>query len=157
MTVPKGVRPGLLSGSKAVSEGDLSSDDQSRSMLAGYQPKLLLARFGDQWHVPRGRAHSTHILKPRLLGDNDVDAKNIGILHLPGRSVLADVYDAVPNLFRHGRINYDLALAVDRSFDHRRISAAHLIRDCGPACLEREASASGPGDRRAARRLPAET
>jgi HipA-like C-terminal domain len=80
-----------------------------------------------------------------LLGDNDAHAKNIGILYLPGRSVLADVYDAVPNLFQHGRINYDLALAVDRSFDHRRISAAHLIRDCGPACLERGAPASGAG------------
>ena len=30
-----------------------------------------------------------------LLGDNDAHAKNLAILHLPGRSVLADVYDAV--------------------------------------------------------------
>lgn len=232
---------------RAASDGDLGSDDQSRSMLAGYQPKLLLARFGDQWYLPRGRAHSTHILKPRLsgrpdglareyyghalaselgfahyrtelvgsgirqylvierydrvvrgdtvmlihqedaaqalgldwvdenakfqnpdsprdshrpsayriaellgslqgegrpvadflrrltftvlLGDNDAHAKNVGILHLPGRSVLADVYDAVPNLFQQDRINYNLALAIDRSFDHRCISAAHLIRE----------------------------
>jgi serine/threonine-protein kinase HipA len=56
---------------RAASEGDLGSDDQSRSMLAGYQPKLLLARFGDQWYLPRGRAHSTHILKPRLEGRPD--------------------------------------------------------------------------------------
>jgi serine/threonine-protein kinase HipA len=216
-------------------------------MLAGYQPKLLLAQFGGQWYLPRGRAHSTHILKPRLegrpeglarehyghalaadlglasygtelvgngvrqylvierydravdgetvtlihqedaaqalgldwvddhakfqdpdaprnsrrpsvyriaellgslqgqgqpvadflrrltftvlLGDNDAHAKNFGILHLPGRSVLADVYDAVPNLFQDGRIDYNLALAIDGSFDHRRISAAHLIRE----------------------------
>ncbi len=64
-----------------------------------------------------------------LLGDNDAHTKNFAILHLPGRSALADVYDAVPNLFQQGRINYDLALAIDRSFDHRRISAAHLIRE----------------------------
>ena len=64
-----------------------------------------------------------------LLGDNDAHAKNVGILHLPGRSVLADVYDAVPNLFQQDRINYDLALAIDRSFDHRCISAGHLIRE----------------------------
>ncbi|MGO8956888.1 MAG: type II toxin-antitoxin system HipA family toxin [Streptosporangiaceae bacterium] len=232
---------------RAVSDGDLGSDDQSRSMLAGLQPKLLLARFGDQWFLPQGRTHSTHILKPRLpgrpdglarehyghalatelglahyrtelaghgarqylvierydrvvrgetvtlvhqedaaqalgldwvddhakfqnpeaprdsrrpsayriaellgslqgherpvadflrrltftvlLGDNDAHAKNFAILHLPGRSVLADVYDAVPNLFQDGRIDYGLALAVDGSFDHRRISAAHLIRE----------------------------
>jgi len=232
---------------RAVSDGDLGSDDQSRSMLAGYQPKLLLARFGDQWYLPRGRAHSTHILKPRLsgrpdglarehyghrlaaelglasyrtelvgrgdrqylvierydrvvdgeevtlihqedaaqalgldwvddhakfqdpnaprsirrpsayriaellgslqgeghpiadflrrltftvlLGDNDAHAKNLAILHLPGRSILADVYDAVPNLFQEGRIDCNLALAIDGSFDHRRISAIHLIRE----------------------------
>jgi serine/threonine-protein kinase HipA len=232
---------------RAASDGDLGSDDQSRSMLAGYQPKLLLARFGGQWYLPRGRAHSTHILKPRLegrpdglarehyghalaaelglarygtelignggrqclvierydrvvdgetvtlihqedaaqalgldwvddhakfqdpqaprdsqrpnayriaellgslqgeghpvadflrrltfsvlLGDNDAHAKNLGILHLPGRSELADVYDAVPNLFQEGRIDCNLALAIDGSFDHRRVSAVHLIHE----------------------------
>ena len=232
---------------RAASDGDLGSDDQSRSMLAGYQPKLLLARFDDLWFLPRGRAHSTHILKPRLvgrpdglarehyghalaaelglahyrteligrgarqylvierydravngetvtlihqedaaqalgldwvdenakfqnpdaprdshrpsayriaellgslqgeghpvadflrrltftvlLGDNDAHAKNLAVLHLPGRSVLADVYDAVPNLFQKGRISHNLALAIDGSFDHRCISAAHLVRE----------------------------
>jgi serine/threonine-protein kinase HipA len=232
---------------RAASDGDLGSDDQSRSMLAGYQPKLLLARFDGLWYLPRGRAHSTHILKPRLagrpdglarehyghalavelglaryhtelvgsgarqylvierydravdgetvtlvhqedaaqalgldwvdehakfqsaqsprdsrrlsayriaeilgslqgadrpvadflrrltftvlLGDNDAHAKNLAILHLPGRSVLADVYDAVPNLFQEDRIDYNLALAIDGSFDHRRISSGHLIRE----------------------------
>jgi serine/threonine-protein kinase HipA len=244
--------------SRAASDGDLGSDDQSRSMLAGYQPKLLLARFGGQWYLPRGRAHSTHILKPRLpgrpdglarehyghalatelglaryrtelagtgvrqylvierfdrvvggetvtlvhqedaaqalgldwvddhakfqssdtprstrrpsayriaellgslqgegqpvaaflrrltftvlLGDNDAHAKNLAILHLPGQSVLADVYDAVPNLFQQDRADYNLALAIDRSFDHRRISAAHLIQEA-----ERW-NALGPGE-----------
>ncbi|MCW2896858.1 MAG: hypothetical protein JWO75_6347, partial [Actinomycetia bacterium] len=213
----------------------------------GYQPKLLLARFGGQWYLPRGRAHSTHILKPRLegrpyglarehyghalaaelglaryqtqlvgtgtrqylvierydrvvdgesvrlihqedaaqalgldwvddhakfqdphaprdsrrpsayriaellgslqgeghpvadflrrltftvlLGDNDAHAKNFAILHLPGRSELADVYDAVPNLFQEGRVDCNLALAIDGSFDHRRVSAVHLIHE----------------------------
>ena len=232
---------------RAANDGDLGSDDQSRSMLAGLQPKLLLARFDGSWYLPHGRAHSTHILKPKLsarpdglareyyghalaaelglahyrtelvgsgarqylvierydrvihaqtvtlihqedaaqalgldwvddrakfqdpsaprdsrrpsayriaellgslqgegrpvadflrrltftvlLGDNDAQAKNLAILHLPGRSVLTDVYDAVPNLFQDGRVDYNLALAIDGSFDHRRISAAHLIRE----------------------------
>jgi len=30
---------------RAANDGDLGSDDQSRSMLAGLQPKLLLARL----------------------------------------------------------------------------------------------------------------
>jgi len=57
-----------------ISDGEIikrlqrGSDDQSRSMLAGLQPKLLLARFDGNWYLPHGRAHSTHILKPRLLG-----------------------------------------------------------------------------------------
>jgi serine/threonine-protein kinase HipA len=232
---------------RAADDGDLGFDDQSRSMLAGLQPKLLLARFNGNWYLPHGRAHSTHILKPRLparpdglareyyghalaaelglahyraelvgngarqylvierydravdgqavtlihqedaaqalgldwvddhakfqdpraprdshrpsayriaellgslqgegrpvagflrrltftvlLGDNDAHAKNLAILHLPGRSVLADVYDVVPNLFQDGRIDYNLALAIDGCFDHRRISVAHLIRE----------------------------
>jgi serine/threonine-protein kinase HipA len=243
---------------RAADDGDLGSDDQSRSMLAGLQPKLLLARFGGNWYLPHGRAHSTHILKPRLpgrpdglareyyghalatelglarystelvgggarqylvierydrsvegetvtlihqedaaqalgldwvddhakfqdphaprdshrpsayriaellgslqgegrpvadflrrltftvlLGDNDAHAKNLAILHLPGRSVLADVYDVIPNLFQDGRIDCNLALAIDGSFDHRRISAAHLIREAG------RWNALGPGE-----------
>jgi serine/threonine-protein kinase HipA len=44
-----------------------------------------------------------------LLGDNDARAKNLAILHVPGRSMLADVYDTVPNLLQEGRIDYNLA------------------------------------------------
>lgn len=43
--------------------------------------------------------------------------------------MLADVYDVVPNLFQEGRVDCNLALAIDGSFDHRRISAVHLIRE----------------------------
>ena len=52
--------------SHSVGCGDiLTSSD------VGLQPKLLLARFGGNWYLPRGRAHSTHILKPRLRGRPD--------------------------------------------------------------------------------------
>lgn len=44
---------------------DLGNEpDSGRSMLPGFQPKVLLARFGDHWAYPENRAHSTHILKP---------------------------------------------------------------------------------------------
>lgn len=51
---------------QAVEQHDLGIQDDSRSMIPGYQPKLLLASFDDRWHEPHGRAHSTHILKPKL-------------------------------------------------------------------------------------------
>jgi serine/threonine-protein kinase HipA len=50
----------------AVDRHDLGVRDDSRSMIPGFQPKLLLANLGDGWMQPHGRAHSTHILKPRL-------------------------------------------------------------------------------------------
>lgn len=40
------------------------SDAAVRMSLGGGQAKLLLARFGDSWHLPIDGAPSTHILKP---------------------------------------------------------------------------------------------
>lgn len=41
-------------------------DREIRMSLAGAQPKLLLARFGDAWYQPFAGAPSTHILKPTV-------------------------------------------------------------------------------------------
>ncbi|MEY2849037.1 MAG: hypothetical protein RI885_1704 [Actinomycetota bacterium] len=232
---------------QSVEEHDLGARDDSRSMLPGFQPKLLVAQFDGGWFEPHGRAHSTHILKPRLqsrpelifnefyghelarhvglsrfhsslqkagatpylsierfdrhlldgtvalhhqedlaqalgldwrsadakfqdpaspsrrgrpsarliaellgsmrgggraaeewlrqlvfhvaIGDNDAHAKNVGLLHLAEGTRLAEVYDAVPNLFQSGRIDYSLAMAVDGIVDHRRISADSLEKE----------------------------
>lgn len=51
---------------KAVKDHDLGQRDDSRSMIPGFQPKLLLAKLGDNWLQPHGRAHSTHIIKPQV-------------------------------------------------------------------------------------------
>ncbi|MCU1509503.1 MAG: type toxin-antitoxin system HipA family toxin [Glaciihabitans sp.] len=230
---------------QAIDEHDLGSRDDSRSMLPGFQPKLLVARFDDAWLEPHGRAHSTHILKPQLqsrpeaifnefyshelarhaglsqfqsamhtagtmnylaierfdrqvvrgnvvlhhqedlaqalgldwrdgdakfqdhrlpsrkgrpsarligellgsipgggraaeewlrqivyhvaIGNNDAHAKNVALLHLATGTQLTEIYDAVPNLFQEGRIDWNLALSVGGNFDHRRISAEALI------------------------------
>lgn len=230
---------------QAIDEHDLGARDDSRSMLPGFQPKLLLAQFDDAWFEPHGRAHSTHILKPQLqqrpeaifnefyshelarhtglsrfqsvmrtagtmnylaierfdrkivdgdvvlhhqedlaqalrldwrdgdakfqdhrlpsrkgrpsarligellgsipgggraaeewlrqlvyhvaIGNNDAHAKNVALLHLRTGTQLTEVYDAVPNLFQDGRIDWNLALSVAGTFDHRRISAEALI------------------------------
>ncbi|MEO7016791.1 MAG: HipA domain-containing protein [Leifsonia sp.] len=231
---------------KSVDDNDLGQREDSRSMIPGFQPKILLARFGDTWLQPHGRAHSTHILKPQLksrphgiadefyshelsrgmglstfgseiafvgatrylaierfdrtvrgetvelvhqedaaqalgldwlddsakfqnvkrprdrhrpsafaiaeivaalngespliqwlrqltyrvlIGDNDGHAKNVGILHLPGEDTLTELYDAVPNLYQDGRIDWTMALAIDGQFDHRRISVERLIAE----------------------------
>ncbi|GAA1211052.1 type II toxin-antitoxin system HipA family toxin [Rhodoglobus aureus] len=232
---------------QAVERHDLGIQDESRSMLPGFQPKLLLARFGSQWHEPHGRAHSTHILKPQLksrphqiynehyshqlaramglsqfgseimnagqskflsikrfdrlvdgtavslvhqedaaqalgldwqnsdvkfqdaqwptnparpsvraiaeltgslpnalaetsqwlrqlvfhvlIGDSDAHAKNVGFIHESGGTRLSELYDAVPNLYQAGRINWDMAMAIDGDFDHRKVSAESIARE----------------------------
>ena len=64
-----------------------------------------------------------------LVGDNDGHAKNVGILHLPGTDRLTDLYDAVPNLFQPDRIQWNMALAIDGEFDHRRLGAERILRE----------------------------
>lgn len=52
---------------RAVETHDQGVRDDSRSMLAGFQPKVLVSRFDESgWTLPHGSGHSTHILKPRL-------------------------------------------------------------------------------------------
>lgn len=232
---------------QAVEHHDLGIQDDSRSMLPGFQPKLLLARFGPQWHEPHGRAHSTHILKPQLhsrphqihneyyshqlaramglsqfgselnsvggtsflaierfdrkvdgtavflvhqedaaqamgldwqnsdakfqdpswptnparpsartiaeitgslpnavaeteswlrqlvfhvlIGDNDAHAKNVGFVHENKGTRLSELYDAVPNLYQDGRISWNMAMAIDGDFDHRKVSAESIVRE----------------------------
>ena len=63
------------------------------------------------------------------IGNNDAHAKNVALMHLASGSELSPVYDAVPNLFQDGLINWDLALAVDGVFDHRRISVERLLAE----------------------------
>ena len=94
--------------------------------LSAYQIAELLGSLQGEGHPIAEFLRRLTFTVP--LGDNDAHAKNLAILHLPGRSMIADVYDAAPNLFEEGRIDCNLALSIDGSFDHRRISAAHLIR-----------------------------
>jgi serine/threonine-protein kinase HipA len=229
---------------QAIEESDQGLPDDSRSTLPGYQPKVLVVKDEEGWAYPRGRAHSTHILKPQVparptgivdeyyshllaremglstysselhtagktlylaierfdrevagdevrlrhqedlaqalsldwrgsdakfqdpawptnpkrataraigellgtvpgapglvsrwlqqltyhvaIGNNDAHAKNVALLHLPTGTELTEIYDAVPNLFQDGLVSWDLALAVDGVFDHRRLSAERL-------------------------------
>lgn len=234
---------------QALEDSDQGLPDDSRSALPGYQPKVLVARFGGEWVYPHGRAHSTHILKPQVparphrifdehyshvlagriglssyaseirradrmiylaierfdraivetsvhlhhqedlaqamaldwrdtdvkfqepdwptdpkratarriaellgsipgsdaaleqwvrqltyhvaIGNNDAHAKNVALMHLPGGTELAQVYDALPNLLQADRVKWDMALAIDNVFDHRRLSVDRLLAEIG--------------------------
>ncbi len=50
-------------------------------------------------------------------------------MHLSTGIELAQVYDALPNLFQAGRVKWDLALAINGVFDHRRISAETILAE----------------------------
>ncbi len=232
---------------QALEDSDQGLPDDSRSTLPGSQPKVLVARFGDGWVYPHGRAHSTHILKPQVparpnrifdehyshqlakriglsafqseilsagrmkylaierfdravvgdvvhlrhqedlaqamgldwrdtdvkfqepdwptdpkratarriaellgsipggdaaveqwvrqltfhvaIGNNDAHAKNVALMHHPHGTELAQVYDALPNLFQEGLVKWDMALAIDKLFDHRRMSVERLLAE----------------------------
>jgi len=63
------------------------------------------------------------------IGNNDAHAKNVALMHLVTGTELAHVYDAVPNLFQQGRVKWDMALAIDAVFDHRRMSVERLLAE----------------------------
>jgi hypothetical protein len=49
----------------------------------------------------------------RAIGNNDAHAKNVALLHLSKGTQLTEIYDAVPNLFQEGRIDWNLALSAE--------------------------------------------
>lgn len=63
------------------------------------------------------------------IGDNDAHAKNVALMHLATGTELAQVYDALPNLFQNGLVKWDLALAIDGQFDHRRMSVERILAE----------------------------
>lgn len=63
------------------------------------------------------------------IGNNDAHAKNVALLHLTDGTVLSPIYDALPNLFQDGLVKWDLALAIDGIFDHRRVSTERLLAE----------------------------
>jgi serine/threonine-protein kinase HipA len=63
------------------------------------------------------------------IGNNDAHAKNVALMHLTTGTELSQVYDALPNLFQDGLAKWDLALAIDGIFDHRRISVERIVAE----------------------------
>ena len=81
--VPEGVTPELAGSLSPISEERIAErvqgiiadpdhwvddgEDESRFSLGGNQGKFALARIGDGWFEPNGRAASTHIVKPGMV------------------------------------------------------------------------------------------
>jgi serine/threonine-protein kinase HipA len=63
------------------------------------------------------------------IGNNDAHAKNVALLHLATGTKLSQVYDALPNLFHEGLVKWDLVLAIDGVFDHRRMSVERIVAE----------------------------
>jgi serine/threonine-protein kinase HipA len=97
-----------------------------------------------------------------VLGDNDAHAKNIALLHTSGGTALAPVYDAVPNLFAREMIDegFQMAFAVNGSFDHRQVSIDALVSEVkswrliAPSAADRLVSDAAAVCVRAVREVP---
>jgi serine/threonine-protein kinase HipA len=70
-----------------------------------------------------------HLTFHVAIGNNDAHAKNVALMHLSTGTELAQVYDALPNLFQAGLVKWDLALAVNGIFEHRRLSVEIILEE----------------------------
>jgi serine/threonine-protein kinase HipA len=85
-----------------------------------------------------------------LIGDNDAHAKNVGFVHKRSGTRLSERYDAVPNLYQLGRMNWDVAMAINgvieatlREFADAQVSVAppNGVDPCCSLGLQRIAAA----------------
>ena len=83
--------------------------------------------------IPRGDAAVEQWLRQLTfhvaVGNNDAHAKNVGLMHLSSGAELSQIYDALPNFFQEGLVKWDLALAVNGIFDHRRLSVENIVAE----------------------------
>jgi serine/threonine-protein kinase HipA len=70
-----------------------------------------------------------HLTFHVAIGNNDAHAKNSALMHLSTGTELAQVYDALPNLFQAGLVKWNFALAVHEIFDHRRFSVESILAE----------------------------
>ena len=84
-----------------------------------------LARFGNREDVTR---YASQLIFAVAIGNLDMHAKNISILHLPDESIsLAPTYDQVP--LRHQNTDGKMALAVNGKYSHASISLADIAAE----------------------------
>lgn len=70
---------------------DDTDEDAGRFSLGGNQGKFALAKIGDRWFEPNGRAASTHIVKPGMAiasGATNTEAQAVEFISMRASSVL---------------------------------------------------------------------
>ena len=70
-----------------------------------------------------------HLTFHVAIANHGAHAKNVALMHLSTGTELAQVYDALPNLFQAGLVKWDLALAVNGTFDHRKLSVESILAE----------------------------
>jgi serine/threonine-protein kinase HipA len=102
-----------------------AADANLRMSLAGNQPKLLLARFGELWFQPVGSAASTHILKPEsawpFSADNEATVMRLA------RSV--GLTDSASEVATFGGVRTLVAERFDRRVDTASQSVTRLHQE----------------------------
>ncbi|MFC8801244.1 type II toxin-antitoxin system HipA family toxin [Streptomyces griseoincarnatus] len=103
--------------------------DQKYQRIGG---KASLARIARELTVTVGRESAVRLARMATLaaaiGNLDLHAKNVSLLHSPDGSVeLAPAYDVVPQV--HLPNDGELALAVDRTYRHAAVTRAHLAAE----------------------------
>ncbi|MFD6448256.1 type II toxin-antitoxin system HipA family toxin [Promicromonospora sp. NPDC060204] len=103
--------------------------DQKYQRIGG---KASLARVARELTLTGGRESVLRLARMTTLatavGNLDLHAKNVSLLHAPDGSVeLAPAYDVVPQA--HLPNDGELALAVDRVYHHAAVTRAHLAAE----------------------------
>ena len=85
----------------------------------------MLDRFGGTDNVEKFAAY---LIFAAAIGNLDMHAKNVGVLHLPDESVtLAPAYDQVP--LRHQNTDGRMALAIGGEYVHKNLSVANIVSE----------------------------
>ena len=84
-----------------------------------------LARFGADGDVVK---FASHLVFAIAIGNLDMHAKNVSILHFPDESImLAPAYDQVP--LRHQSTDGKMALAINGEYIHANISRSDIVSE----------------------------
>jgi len=85
----------------------------------------MLARFGGRGDVEK---FASHLIFAITIGNLDMHAKNVSVLHFPDESArLAPVYDQVP--LRHQNTDGRMAFSIGGEYVHKNLSVENIVSE----------------------------